>query len=537
MGIALKVLRYSQCLWKHKIFTMGGKLATFLSEWFEVISFNHGQYEHLWFKDGIFQKREVGKCNKNSNLEYEHGTTITYKPDPQFFDTDKTDTKFFENFFHDICCLCPNLTVVLNQKAIQHPNGIAEILPRKLGNNIETINSPLIIQETKGKNEFALALTFTGSSSSNIIPYVNFGYTNSGPHITAIKSTITRVINNWAKENGLLKKNDKNLDGNSIQEGMLLICNIITNNVSYNAQVKTTVTKIDTSFVTSVFSKNLEVWLDNHPEDATNIIEKALLARKAAEAAKKAREAVKTGGQKKTRLKIAAMPSKLADCHNKNRKICELYLTEGDSASGGCKIIRDANFQAVLGLKGKILNCLTADIKKIYKNAEIADIIKALGLQWSANGESVIYNESKLRYDKLIIAADRDSDGSHIQSLVCTMLWVLIPDLILDGHLYVALPPLYKAEWGKQYKYLDDKKALEDFKREHKDFTLTYFKGLGEASPEELGMMIMNKETRNVKQVSVKDIGIANKVINDLMGSNTQAKKEFVFGHAIKEIM
>lgn len=188
-------------------------------------------------------------------------------------------------------------------------------------------------------------------------------------------------------------------------------------------------------------------------------------------------------------------------------------------------------------MKGKILNCLTADNKKIQKNAEIVDIIKALGLQWAADGESVIYNESKLRYDKLIIAADRDSDGSHIQSLICTMLWVLIPDLILDGHLYIALPPLYKAEWGKQYKYLDDKKALEEFKKDHKDFTLTYFKGLGEASPEELGIMIMNKETRNVKQVSVEDIGVADKVIKDLMGSDTQAKKEFVFGHAIKEIM
>ena len=332
---------------------MGGKLATFLSEWFEVISFNHGQYEHLWFKDGIFQKREVGKCNKNSNLEYEHGTTITYKPDPQFFDTDKTDTKFFENFFHDICCLCPNLTVVLNQKGIQHPNGIAEILPRKLGNNIETINSPLIIQETKGKNEFALALTFTGSSSSNIIPYVNFGYTNSGPHITAIKSTITRVVNNWAKENGLLKKNDKNLDGNSIQEGMLLICNIITNNVSYNAQVKTTVTKIDTSFVTSVFSKSLEVWLDNHPEDATNIIEKALLARKAVEAAKKAREAVKNKNAANKKEKVFKLPTTLDDCWTKNRKEAELLICEGKSAASGLVAARDSKFQAVYGVRGK----------------------------------------------------------------------------------------------------------------------------------------------------------------------------------------
>lgn len=513
---------------------LGGKLTNFLSKEFSVLSYRDGQFEKVEFKDGFKTNQEMGEW-KNSK---KHGTVVSYLPDKQFFDSGITEEKFFEDFFNDITCLCPKLTVILNGKKIAHPNGIEELLPRKLRNAVEIVNNCLIINTNNDNGEsLELAMTFTGWNYSKIIPYVNFGYTDAGPHISAIKSTITRVFNNWAKENKILKEKEKNLDGASIQEGMLLVCNIVSKNVAYNAQVKTEITKINSSFISATLGSELELWLDNNPEDGKAIIEKALIARKAYEAAKKAREAVKAKAEKKTKLKIASMPSKLADCHSKDRSRCELYLTEGDSASGGCKIIRDASFQAILGLRGKVLNCLTADMKRIQKNAEIIDIIKALGLQWAADGQSVIYNEKKLRYDKLIIAADKDPDGSHIQSLICTMLWALVPDLILDGHVYVALPPLYKAEWGKQYEYLDDKKALEEFKKKHKDFTLTYFKGLGEASPQELGMMIMDPKTRNVQQISVEDMGFASKTISDLMGNDTQAKKEFVFGHEIKEIV
>lgn len=303
---------------------MGLKLCNFLSEWFEVISHDSkGNYEHLWFRDGLFQKREIGNGFTWS------GTTVTYKPDKQFFDTDKTDVKFFEEFFNDICCLCPNLTVVLNNKQIHHPKGIEEILPRKLGNNIEIINNPMTLFADKGKNKLDFALTFTGANSSTIVPYVNYGVTDSGPHVTAIKSTITRIFNSWAKENGLLGAKDKNLDGNSIQEGMLLVCNIVTTNVAYDAQVKSRVSKMDTSWLTEILSEELELWLDNNPEDAKIIIEKALLARKAAEAAKKAREKVKAG-TKAANKKVKIMnPDKLKDAEHLGQDSI-LLVVEGE---------------------------------------------------------------------------------------------------------------------------------------------------------------------------------------------------------------
>ena len=189
---------------------LGGKLTNFLSEWLEVISHNSkGEYEHIWFKDGLFEKREIGTGFNWS------GTTVTYKPDKQFFDTDKTDVKFFDEFFNDICCLCPHLTIVLNNKQISHPGGIEEILPRKIGKNVEIINNPMtLVTNQRDKKELDLALTFTSSGNSTIIPYVNYGLTDSGPHVTAIKSCITRVFNNWARENGLLGEKEKNLDGN-----------------------------------------------------------------------------------------------------------------------------------------------------------------------------------------------------------------------------------------------------------------------------------------------------------------------------------
>jgi DNA gyrase subunit B len=431
---------------------IGGKLPNYLSHWCEVESVRNGKGEKVYFEEGVFVRRELFESSDPN------GTKITFNPSEEFFKNPLPDMKYLEKMFNDICCLCPSLTVLFNEKEIQHPNGIGDLLP---GDDTICLTDKLIFQEKKDRYSLDCALRYVANNSSSMTAYVNYGLTDSGPHITAIKSCVTRVLNRWAKEKGLLKAKDKNLEGTALQEGLMIAFNLVSPGIAYDAQTKSRIVSNEfVPFVNESFSKQLELWLDNNPSYGENIIEKALLARKAAEAAKKAREAVRNKAEKKTKLKIAAMPSKLADCHAKDRSSCELYLTEGDSASGGAKIIRDASTQAIMGLRGKILNCLVADFSKIHKNAEVMDIIKALGLEWSADGSKVIYDETKLRYGKLVIAADRDSDGDHIQTLILTMLWTLVPNLILDGYVYIAQPPLYKAEWGTNYQYLDDKKAL-----------------------------------------------------------------------------
>lgn len=497
---------------------LGGKLTNFLSEHFTVATYRDGEYEQIEFKDGEFVKRDTGKSTEPN------GTMVEYKPDAQFFGTGMTDIAHFRSFFHDIACLCPRLTINFNGESIHH-SSIEDFLGLHIGDR-EDIVSSHFVNEQSG---FSAAMTFTSAADSSVIAYVNYGATTSGPHITGVKSAITRVFNNWARSKGILKDKDKNLDGASIQEGLLLVCNITSTGVVYNSQTKEKVVSLDTSFLED-FSTQLEVWLDSNPQDGRAIIEKALVARKATEAARKAREAVKKKAEGKGKKLV--MPSKLADCHSKNRRECELYVTEGDSASGGAKLIRNASTQAILGLKGKVLNCLVATPRQIMKNAEVVDIIKALGFDYDFTEQySVVhYDPKKLRYGKFIIAADRDSDGSHIQLLVLSLLWKLVPQMVKDGYVYVALPPLYKAEWGTKYRYLQDKQELDKFSKSHKEFTLTYFKGLGEASPQELGNMIIDPSARKLAKVTVADAQAADKIINDLMGADAAPKKAFVFG-------
>lgn len=507
---------------------VGIKAVNFLSEWLDVISWNNGQFEKLHFEQGILKNRETGKYKDNSS-----GTIVSYLPDKEIFDTIKTDINYFKKFFNEITYLCNTLTIVFNDETIHHDT-IEDSIQEKIGTDIEIVSNRLLIKNDK----LNLVMTYGSTNSAAITSYVNYGATNGGPHITIVKSIITRALNKFAKENGILKAKDKNLEGAALQEGLILVYNYISTDVVYDSQSKQRITKIDTSILSSSFSEALEVYLDNNPDDAKIIIEKALVARKAAEAAKKARERVRNNATKQTKKKkFMDMPSKLADCFEKDRSLCELYLTEGDSASGGCKTIRDASTQAIMGLRGKILNTLTSTPDSWHKNQEIMNIVQALGLSWSSDGKSVIYQEDKLRYNKFVIAADRDPDGSHIQTLILTMVWTLFPDLIINGHVYIALPPLYKAEWGTKYQYLDNKKALDNFKKTHTGFTLTYFKGLGEASPEELGAMIMDPETRNIQKVEVENIEEFDKMINNLMGKSSIPKKEFVFNREVREVL
>ena len=504
---------------------MGAKLTNFLSHWLEVISHKEtGEFEHLWFKEGVFEKREIGNGFNWS------GTTVTFKPSEEFFDYPGVNIDKLRDFCDDITCLCPNLTIVFNQNAIQHENGISDFLKKKTENSVEIINTPLIIQKKEKKQKLDLALTYTSKSNTNIITYVNCGNTTQGPHITSIKSTITRVMNKWAKEQGILKEKEKNLDGNSLQEGLVLVCNITAENVAYNAQVKTTVTKIDTSFISSTLGQQLEIWLDNNPIDGRNIIEKALLARRAAEAAKKARAAVKDKVKQEPKKKTLNLPSKLADCYSQERSKCEIYITEGDSAGGNLKQVRDNEYQAVLPVRGKILNTQKASLEKIMKNAEIVDMINAFGLKVSNDGKRLVYNKADVRYGKIIIMSDADVDGAHIKNLFYTFIWNFAPELIQDGFVYAGVPPLFRLKNNKEIIYIKDDEALAEFKETHNisQYQVSRLKGLGEMSPEETEEALVNPETRIIKQITIEDFGKADMLFEQLMGKDAEKRKTYI---------
>ena len=438
---------------------VGGKVSNFLSTYFSVCSHRDGKYETLLFKEGLLESREVGKWEDLTS-----GTDIEYLPDPKYFQSNITDAKYFEKFFEDICCMCPGLTIRLttdNNDKIIKKNGINDLVTSRVGNNVEIINSRFVLEN----KDISLGMTFTSSNNSTILSYVNLGETDSGPHITSLKSSITRILNSWAKENGLLKEKEKNLDGSSIQEGMLLACNISSTGVTYDSQTKSRVVSLDSNFIDE-FNKQFEVWLDNNPEDSKIIIEKALLARKASEAAKKAREAVKNKADKKD--KVFKLPTTLADCWSKDRSECELFLTEGKSAMSGLVAGRDSKFQAVYGVRGKMLSVLKTKQENIMKNQEINNIIQALGLDYDIKTGKCKYDKKKLRYNKIIAAADADFDGFAIENLMFNIFWYICPDLIIEGHVYSSVPPLYRVTTKKnEYIYLRDDNALNEYKKEH----------------------------------------------------------------------
>lgn len=514
---------------------IGAKLANFLSHKCDVRSWNNKGFEQVQFIEGKFSQRYTDA--EESFHFAPSGTTVCFIPSEEFFKSTKIDINSLDKFLFGVSCLCPDLTITMNaygkETIYHHPKGLQDFIDNEVDGKIQ-ITSTLSFQEKKDKYSLDVALTYDDRNAADIQAFVNYGLTDAGPHLTAVKSCITRTLNKWAKEQGLLKAKDKNLDGTSLQEGLVLVFNLIAPNISYDAQTKSRIVSNDfVPFLNETFTEQLEIWLDNNPADGRVIVEKALIARKAAEAAKKAREKVREASKSSIKPKTVVMPSKLADATNKDRSNCEVFIVEGDSAAGGAKFIRDSKTQAIMPLRGKPLNVLTAQQKSIMANQEIQNMIDAFGLQWTSDKKEIIYKKENLRYNKIIIASDADPDGSHIQSLLLTFFWTMIPQLLLDGFIYLAIPPRYKVEWGKDnYQYLLDDAELRDFEKNHKNFTLSYFKGLGEMDPDELGITMMDAKTRRIEQISIEDKEEFDQFVKNLMGKDSKPKHDFIFGVA-----
>ena len=511
-------------------FGIGSKITTFLSHWLKVRTWRDDQYEFITFKEGVFEKRTSGKGVKGS------GTEVTWQPSEEFFTHTEVELNKVKDLFETITCLCPGLTINLNlggENSIQYfsNNGINDLVNKNLKGE-ELINNRFAMNFAEGKNKLDMVLTYAGNYSSIIVPYVNTGLTESGPHITQIKTVITREFNKFFKEKKWLKEKDTNLTGDDIQEGMYVVFNITAPNVGYDAQVKSRITKIDMTPFTSALSTNLEVWLNNNEKEVKSIFEKAAAARKARDAAKKARD--KAREQNKKKQKALKFDSKLADCWSKDRMKCEIYVTEGDSASGNLKLARDNEFVAVMPVRGKILNVRKATLDKIQKNAEIMTMIDAFGLTVDMKTMKLTYNKEDLRYGKIIIESDADTDGAHIKNLFYTFIWTFCPELILDGYVYAGVPPLYKITEGKDtYIYLKNDTELEEYRTKHKGkkYLVNRLKGLGEMSPDETSILV-DPDQRIIKQVTVEDIAAANKLFDDLMGTQIIPRKRFIQQHS-----
>ena len=514
-------------------FGIGSKITTFLSHWLEVETMRNSQIETIWFKEGIFEKRESAG-NRDAGLM--HGTIVKWQPSEEFFTHTEVEINKIRTLFKTISCLCPGLLINLTyngtKEVYESKNGLNDLVDDAVKGN-EIIDNRLSIDSSFDKFRLNLVLTYTSNYSSTIVPYVNTGLTDTGAHITQLKTALTREMNKFFREKKWLKEKDENLSGDAIQEGMYLVFNYTAPSVSYDAQVKSRVTAIDTKFETQAFVEALQNWLNVNEKEVKIIADKAILARKAADAAKKARDAARES-EKKKKEKVLKFDTKLADCYSKDRMKCEIYVTEGDSASGNLKMARDNEFTAVMPIRGKILNVRKASLDKIQKNQEIMTMIEAFGLKVDFKTMKLTYNKEDLRYGKIIIESDADVDGSHIKNLFYTFIWTFCPQLIIDGYVYAGVPPLYKITEGKDtYIYLKDDAALEEYRSKNsgKKYIVNRLKGLGEMDVDETSILV-DPDKRIIKQVTVEDATKANILFDQLMGEGVAPRKAFIQAHS-----
>jgi len=387
---------------------IGAKLTNWLSNKLIATSVRDGEYEKLWFKDGIFQKRELGKTSEHS------GTTVEWYPDKQFFTSNEPDFSFLCEYFEEIGALVPNLTTNFTyikdgkEKKFTYfiPDGLDHLVTERVGDK-ELFSNRFSIDRTIGTDSISMCLTYTSDYSDNITSFVNLGKTEGGEHISAFKSVFTRTLNKYAQETNKLKAKEKNLTSNELMEGLYVIFNVTTTTVKYDAQNKSRIDSIDANIINQTISGDFATWLINNPNEADIILERALVARRAREASKKAKEKIRETAKKDKTSLFGDFPTSLAEAYPKNRNdrsSCECYIVEGLSAGGTIKNTRDSKFQACYPIRGKILNCLKASTDKVYANTEISGLVKILGLDVDKDTGKLIYNKKKLRYPKIIIA-------------------------------------------------------------------------------------------------------------------------------------
>lgn len=508
---------------------IGSKLTTYLSHWLEVITHRDGKYEHIWFKEGVFDKRDTGAWdNKNSPS----GTLVQWQPNEEFFTHPEVDMSVITNLFKVIACLCPGLTIELNREGqpqviFASKNGLMDLVDESVKGK-EILKNRLNFNFSDGKNKLDLVLTYTNAYSATIVPYVNTGLTDSGPHITQIKTILTREMNKFFREKGWLKDKDENLTGEDCQEGMYIAFNVTAPGVAYDAQTKSRVVKLDMKPFTATIAEELQYWFAANEKDIKGIADKALNARKAREAARKARDAARgVKAKKETGLKAKMQISnKFIDCTNKNPKNRNLLLVEGLSAGASAVEARNPKTDCIYMLRGKIVSPLKTAVDKILANQEMSDIVRVIGAGFDSS-----FDVNKMNFDKIVITSDADSDGADIELLLITFFYTYMRPLVEAGKLYRAVTPLYIIrQKGKEY-YCYSEDELTEWKNSHSSsYDLLRAKGLGELNPEDLQKVCFMNE--RYKRISISDAEKTTELLNILMGSAVEPRKQYIYDNA-----
>lgn len=511
----------------------GGKAVNALSTKMVVTTERDGEKEIVEFSKGKFISYNKEIVDKSKS-----GVSVLFYPDPDIFETIEVNSQELQNMIQEFSYLCRGLAFNFTDeknniaKTYYSEKGLYDYL-NYLNKDKTFICNPIYFTESENSYQIEVALGYNNSYSSIVKLYTNNIPQEKGTHLTGFKMAWTSALNDFARDKKMLKDKDNNLTGSDFEEGQILILNFKMIDPVFKGQNKEELSSSEgRTYVQKLTTKALKNIFIHQEKDIKIIIEKALNARKAREAAKKAREAVREGTKKKT--KALKFDSKLADCFSPDRKKCEIYVVEGQSAAGNLKSARDNEFTAVLPVRGKLLNVRKSSLDKIQKNAEIMTMIEAFGLKVDPKTMKLTYDEDELRYGKIIIESDADSDGSHIKNLFYTFLWTFAPQLIIDGYVYAGVPPLYKVTEGKdKYIYLKDDAALAKYKEEAKSkkYSVKHLKGLGEMSEDETEILV-NPEMRIIKQVTVADVEKANQLFDDLMGNAVEPRKEFIKNHS-----
>ncbi|MDP3888522.1 MAG: DNA topoisomerase subunit B [bacterium] len=508
---------------------VGVSVVNALSEWLQVKVSREGKVHAQEYKAGapLGAVVEIGKTDKT-------GTYTEFIPDKKVFGERKFDWETIEQSLRDRAYLIAGLMFHLKdqrdgqEKTFYFEGGIRSLVSR-INRHKKPFHQPIFINKSDGLASVEVAIQYNDTFTENIQSYVNVIKTiDGGTHVTGLRIALTRAINDYAAKIGAVKGNDDSLTGEDTKEGLtaVVFVKLPQNMILFESQTKSKLTTPEIQgFITSSIKEGLTTFFEENPTDGRKIIEKIMLAARARIAARAAKDAVIRKGA----LEGMTLPGKLADCQEKDASMCEIYLVEGDSAGGTAKQGRDRKFQAILPIGGKILNTERAQLDKIIQFEDLKDLIIALG-----TGIGETFNLDKLRYGRIIIMTDADVDGAHIATLLLTFFYRHLPELVLQGHIYIALPPLYKMQSGKEisYVYSDEEKDEAIKKLNGAKVTIQRYKGLGEMNAEQLWDTTMNPEVRTLKKVEVENATAADEVFTMLMGEEVPPRKRFIQTHA-----